>query len=89
MALGAQRQQVLWMVLRESLVLCVIGAIVGLPLAFAAARWLKSMLFGISPADPFSFVLALAGIAVVGTIAGFFPAHRASSVDPMIALRYE
>jgi predicted permease len=89
MALGAQRQQVLWMVLRESLVLCLIGAIVGLPLAFAAARWLKSMLFGISPADPLSFVLALVGIALVATIAGFLPAQRASSVNPMVALRYE
>jgi predicted permease len=89
MALGAQRQQVLWMVLRESLVLCLMGAIVGLPLAFAAARWLKSMLFGISPADPLSFVLALMGIGVVATIAGFLPAQRASSVDPMVALRYE
>src|SRR5207248_1159228 len=89
MALGAERQQVLWMVLRESLILCVIGAMVGLPLAFAVARWLKSMLFSLSPTDPISFVLALLGIAGVATIAGFFPAHRASSVDPMVALRYE
>ena len=89
MALGAERRQVLWMVLRESLMLCVIGTVAGLPLAFAVARWLKSMLFGLTPADPISFVLALLGIAVVATIAGFFPAHRASSVDPMVALRYE
>lgn len=89
MALGAERRQVLWMVLRESLMLCVIGAVVGLPFAFAVARWLKAMLFGLTPADPISFVLALLGIAVVATIAGFFPAHRASSVDPMVALRYE
>jgi predicted permease len=89
MALGAQRRQVLWMFLRESLVMAVIGVCVGLPLAFAGARLLKSMLFGLSPADPVTFLLALAGIAAVALFSAFIPARRASIVDPIVALRYE
>jgi predicted permease len=89
MALGAQRGQVLWMFLRESLIMAVIGVCVGLPLAFAGARLLKSMLFGLSPADPVTFLLALVGIAAVALFSAFIPARRASTVDPMVALRYE
>ena len=89
MALGAQRKQVLWMVLRESLIMAVVGIGVGLPLAFAGARLLKSMLFGLSPSDPLTFLLALLGIAGVALISALLPARRASSVDPMVALRYE
>lgn len=89
MALGAQRKQVLWMVLRESLIMAVIGIGVGLPLAFAGARLLRSMLFGLSPADPLTFLFALLGIALVATFSALLPARRASSVDPMVALRYE
>lgn len=89
MALGAQRRQVLWMILRESLIVAAWGVVVGLPLAFAGARLLKSMLFGLSPADPLTFVLSLVGIAALATFSAFLPARRASSVDPMVALRYE
>ena len=89
MALGAQRKQVLWMVLRESLIMAVLGVGVGLPLAFAGARLLKSMLFGLSPFDPLTFLLALLGIGGVALISALLPARRASSVDPMVALRYE
>jgi ABC-type antimicrobial peptide transport system permease subunit len=69
MALGAQQHQVLWMVIRESLVLCALGAILGLPLAIAGSRLLKAMLFGIQPGDPFTFVVALLGIAIVALAA--------------------
>ena len=89
MALGAQRTQVLWMIMRESLVVAAIGVAVGLPLAFAGARWLKSMLFGLSPADPLTFLLALIGIAALAVFSALMPARKASSVDPMVALRYE
>jgi predicted lysophospholipase L1 biosynthesis ABC-type transport system permease subunit len=89
MALGAQRGQVLWMILRESLIVAAFGVAVGLPLAFAGARLLKSMLFGLSPADPLTFAFALVGIAALATFSAFLPARRASSVDPMVALRYE
>jgi ABC-type antimicrobial peptide transport system permease subunit len=89
MALGAQREQVLWMIMRESLIIAAFGIAVGLPLAFAGARFLKSMLFGLSPADPLTFFLALLGIAALALLSALLPARRASSVDPMVALRYE
>lgn len=89
MALGAQRTQVLWMIMRESLTVAAFGVAVGLPLAFVGAQWLKSMLFGLSPADPLTFALALIGIAALALFSALLPARRASSVDPMVALRYE
>ena len=89
MALGAQRGQVLWMVLRESLIVGVAGLVVGVPLAIAGARLLRSTLFGLGPGDPFSFAAALAGIVVVTLIASLIPARRAASVDPILALRME
>jgi ABC-type antimicrobial peptide transport system permease subunit len=89
MALGAQRGQVLWMVLRECLIIAGFGIAVGLPLAFAGARLLKSMLFALSPADPLTFALALIAVAGVALFSALLPARRASSVEPMVALRYE
>ena len=69
--------------------LLAVGVAIGLPLAFAAARLLKAMLFGLSAADPLTFLLALIGIAGVALLSALLPARRASSVDPMVALRYE
>lgn len=89
MALGAQRYQVLWMVLRESLLVCAAGVVIGLPAAIACSRLLRSMLFNLSPADPLAFVAAIAGISLVTLAATALPARRASSVDPTVALRYE
>ena len=89
MALGAQRGQVLWMVMRESLVLCVVGALIGLPLAFGLGRLLRSSLYGVGPADGLTFASAALGVGVVALLSSWAPARRASSVDPMIALRYE
>ncbi len=89
MALGARRQQVLWMVLRESLAVSAGGVLVGLPLAFAAARLLRSMLFNLGPGDPVTFGAALVGITAVAVVASLVPARRATKIDPMLALRYE
>jgi predicted permease len=89
MALGAQRRQVLWMVLRESLVMSVAGAVVGLPLAVGAAYLLRSILYGLGPSDPLTFGAALCGMFVVALLASYIPARRATKVDPMVALRYE
>jgi len=89
MALGAQRGQVLWMVLRESMLICSIGVVVGLPVAFLGVRLLSSMLYELSPFDPVSFGLATLCVALVGGAAAWLPAWRAARVDPMVALRYE
>jgi len=89
MALGAQRGQVLWMVMRESLLISCIGIATGFPLAFFGVRFLNSMLYQLSPFDLLSFTFAIACVALVGGIAAFLPAWRAAKVDPMVALRYE
>lgn len=89
MALGAQRHQVLWMVMRESLLISAFGVAIGLPAAFACTRLLRSMLFNLTPSDPLTFVLALAIISSVTVLAAAVPAHRAFSVDPISALREE
>jgi predicted permease len=89
MALGAQRGQVLWMILRESLIICVIGAVVGLPLAFGIGKLLRTSLYGVGPSDPLTFVVAVVVVGLVAVLSSWIPARRASSVEPMIALRYE
>ena len=89
MALGAQRPQVLWMVLRESLLISVAGVAVGVPLALAGAQLMRSMLFGVMPGDSISYFNALLGVTLVALIASAIPARRAASVDPIVALRYE
>jgi hypothetical protein len=89
MALGAQRDQVLWMILRQSFIVCLAGIALGLPLAIACSRLLQSMLFGVKPGDPLTFVAALAGIIAVALFAGFLPALRAASINPIVALRHE
>jgi ABC-type antimicrobial peptide transport system permease subunit len=89
MALGAQRSQVLWMILRESLTVCLAGVVIGLPLAYVCTRLLRTMLFGLQPSDPVTFIAALAGITIVAVVASLIPARRAASVDPLVALRYE
>jgi predicted permease len=89
MALGARRQQVLWMVLRESLGVSVAGVVLGLPLAIAGARLLRSLLFGLTPSDPLALALAALGTCVVALAASLIPARRATKIDPLVALRYE
>ncbi len=89
MALGARPQQVLWMVMRESLGVSVAGVLLGLPLAFAGARFLRSLLFGLAPDDPLAFFVAVLGTCVVALAASLIPACRATRVNPIVALRYE
>jgi predicted permease len=88
-ALGSSRGQVLRMVLREVLLLLSAGIAVGMPAAFGATRLTASFLYGLKPGDPLVMVGAVAVLFAVAILAGFFPAHRASRVDPMTALRHE
>jgi predicted permease len=89
MALGAQRREVLWMVLRQTLLLIGIGIAIGVPLALAATRLIVSQLYGLKPSDPSTIVGAVLIMAGVGLLAGYVPAQRAAKVDPMVALRHE
>jgi ABC-type antimicrobial peptide transport system permease subunit len=79
----------LWMVMRESMALCMVGTVLGLPSAIAGVHVLRSMLFGLEPWDPTTFAYAVIGIALVALAVSFVPARRAASVDPMVALRLE
>ena len=89
MALGAQRQNVLWLILRESLVLVCAGVVLGVPIVFAAGKWISSLLFGVKATDPLAIALAAVLMFLVGIVACYVPARRAMNVDPIVALRYE
>jgi predicted permease len=89
MALGAQRTEVLWMVMRETLLVLAAGAAIGLPAAVAAAHILRSLLFGLKPFDPGTIIWAMVTLVGAGALAGFLPARRAAALSPMDALRHE
>jgi predicted permease len=89
MALGAQRGDVLRMVMRESFLLVAIGVILGVGATLAAGRLVATLLFGLAPTDMLTIALATAVMILVSGFAGYLPARRASRVDPMAALHYE
>jgi predicted permease len=89
MALGAARGNVIWMVMREVLLLVSIGVTAGVAASLALTRVVQSQLFGLTPHDPQTLVLATVALAMVACAAGYVPAFRASRLDPMAALRYE
>ncbi len=89
MALGAGRADVLRMVLRMGLRLIVLGGVVGLLASFGVTRVLANQLWSISPRDPLTLGVVVAVVAIAGLTACYFPARRATKVDPMVALRYE
>jgi predicted permease len=88
-ALGAQRETVLWMVLRETLLLALLGIIIGIPAALWATRLIATMLFGLSPGDLPTVISVALLLLVVALFAGFLPAWRAADVDPTVSLRTE
>ena len=80
---------VLWMVMRESLLLVAVGVAIGIPVALAATRLVASVLYGLKASDPVTITAAALAMVAVAALAGYLPARRAAKVDPMVALRYE
>jgi predicted permease len=88
-ALGADRRAVQWLIVREALLLVLLGGAIGLPLAFLAARALRGLFYGIAPSDSVSYGTAAGVLIVVCACAAYIPAWRASRLDPIVALRGE
>jgi ABC-type antimicrobial peptide transport system permease subunit len=89
LALGARPGRILWLVLRETFALTLAGLALGVPLALWAARYARSVLFGIGTADPLTIAVTVATLIGTAILAGYLPARRAIRVDPMVALKYE
>ena len=89
MALGARTRDVLAMVIRQGMALVAIGVVFGVAGAYAVTRLIRSLLFEVGTTDPLTFVLVSVLLAVVGFVACYLPARRATKVDPLVALRYE
>jgi len=87
--IAAQRGSVLWLILKESLVLVLAGVLIGVPTVFAAGKWISSLLFAVKAADPLAIALGVILMFLVGVVACYVPVLRAMRVDPMVALRYE
>ncbi|OHB79867.1 MAG: hypothetical protein A2Z25_09055 [Planctomycetes bacterium RBG_16_55_9] len=88
-ALGATHGNIMGMVLREGMMLTLIGLTVGLLLGLAAARLIGSLLYDVRPVDPVSIVVTVTLLGVASLLASYIPARRAAKIDPMVALRYE
>ncbi len=89
MALGADRRDVFWLILREAFLLVTVGVLLGLPIIFAVTRLTSSLLFGLTPTDPVSILLAALAMLAVALVAGYVPSRRATQVDPIVTLRAE
>jgi predicted permease len=89
MALGAQRRHILWLVLRETLQILLVGGAIGAAGALASTHFVSSLLYGVKPTDHFAFIAAASLLTGVSLVAAFVPARRASLIDPIRALRHE
>ena len=89
LSLGAQRRDILRLLLRQGIMLAGIGIALGLIGASAATQTLRSLLFGVSPTDPVTFIAITLLLGVVTLLACYLPARRATKVDPLVALRHE
>ena len=89
MALGAERSSVVWLVMREVLLLLGIGLALGIPAALALGRFISAQLYGVKANDPWVAVIAVILLSLIAAMAGLIPARRASRIDPLLALRYE
>lgn len=89
LALGAEPAGVLWIVMREVLILLTIGLAIGVPAAIGLGRYVSSQLYGIQPNDPWLAIGTVLLLTAASAAAGLIPATRASRIDPILALRYE
>ena len=89
MALGAEQKQVIWMIVREGLLLGLVGAALGIAIARTASHFLSSMFYGVAPSDPYTFVVVLISLVFTTVCACYFTARRAAKVEPLKILRYE
>ena len=89
MALGAQQPTLTAMFVQHGLRLAAIGVVLGLGVAYALTKAMSSLLFGVGAADPMTYALVALGLALAAAVASYLPSRRATSVDPMVALRAE
>jgi ABC-type antimicrobial peptide transport system permease subunit len=89
MALGAKKSELVWMFVRSALVLTGVGMAIGLGAAAALMRLMRTLLFGISPLDPVTFIAVPVTLAAAAALASYLPARRTTAVDPVEALRAE
>ena len=89
LALGARRGQILGLVFKDAARLVGVGALLGVPAAWVASRWVRSLLFGVTPADPVTVSVALAVLITAALVAAYVPARRAARTDPLVALRHD
>ena len=87
MALGAQRSRILWLFLRNVVALQLLGLLIGVPIVLAGSRFVESQMYGVRPNDPAAIVVAVVVLFAAGLVASYVPARRASSMDPMVAVR--
>ena len=89
MALGAKNCSILWIVLKQVLLLWAIGTAIAVPVAYGLGRFISSQLYGVAPHDPGVAAFAIMLLGMVAVLAAWIPARRAAKIDPMEALRYE
>jgi ABC-type antimicrobial peptide transport system permease subunit len=89
LALGAQRSSVIWLVMKEVLILVSIGLVIGVPSAIGLGRFVSAQLYGVAGTDAQTAITMVVALSTIAAIAGMIPAHRASRIDPIRALRFE